>query len=364
MPTDHTPPTKKPHHSDSQTVWRRGNGVFHTNARPSLSPTKRKLPPQIYEGPLPVPPPEKITSGVTAAADSWTPPPEDPPAANTADPSARATDGVSFDDWQQLPGSPAPLTDGIADKKKTRNRVVLAVLIPVFAIVLVVSLWQIFSIQIGYKQASNEYDQLRQQVLLPGQAPASGTVPEEQGAQVQAALSLQSVMAMNPDCVGWIDIPSTALSYPVVRAKDNVKYLDHTFLGNSNSAGAIFMDYRNPADLQGPHIVLYGHNMKNGSMFGLLPQYLDKAYLQAHSTIILYNAGAAYTYQVFSARVTDAYDPSYQVAFLDGAAFSSFAEGYGAPQGTAQMLTLSTCTNVTDDERILVHAALVGISPL
>ncbi len=241
-------------------------------------------------------------------------------------------------------------------------RILAAVSIPVFAAVLVFALWQIFSIQFAYSEAAGEYEDLRKQVFAapPTQSAAASATAGDAPKEAPVAITLGSVIALNPECTGWIDIPNSSLSYPFVRAADNDKYLNRTFLGKQNSAGAIFMDYRNPADLTAPHLILYGHNMKNGSMFGLLPSYLDAAYLQAHPTLVLYNQSKVYTYKIFSARVSDAYDASYRVDFSGAEDFSAFAATYGAPTGTSQMLTLSTCTNVQDEERILVHAALVS----
>ena len=77
----------------------------------------------------------------------------------------------------------------------------------------------------------------------------------------------QSLIAMNSDCVGWIQIPGTDINYPVVQAADNEFYLTHNFNRETAACGAIFMDYRNDVDAKAEHLILYGHQMKDNSMF-------------------------------------------------------------------------------------------------
>lgn len=245
-------------------------------------------------------------------------------------------------------------------QNKKRKHLLLAALLCLAGFVLIVSLWQIFSIQTRVQEANTEYDQLRQQAL-PAVSVAKPAGASEPGLP---AFDVGEIVKANPDCVGWIYVPDTILSYPVVHSSNNDKYLKHTFMGKPNAAGAIFLDARNTADLQGPHVIIYGHNMKDGSMFGLLPNYLQKDYLEAHSTLALYSRDQVYTYRIHYARIGDAYDPCYQLDFESPAEFSAFAQSYGAPADAAQMLTLSTCTNGDEDERILVHAYLVSSEAL
>ena len=77
----------------------------------------------------------------------------------------------------------------------------------------------------------------------------------------------------NQDVIGWLYCPDTSINYPVVQAADNEYYLHRLLDDSKNAAGTLFMDYRNSADLSDWNSVIYGHNMKNGSMFGSLPDY-------------------------------------------------------------------------------------------
>ena len=96
------------------------------------------------------------------------------------------------------------------------------------------------------------------------------------------------LLAINSDCIGWIRIDGTDIDYPVVQAADNTFYLHHNFNQESAICGAIFMDYRNDIDMTREHLILYGHQMKDGSMFKQLNGYKDKDFYKEHPEIILY----------------------------------------------------------------------------
>ncbi|MCZ0704646.1 SrtB family sortase [Natronobacillus azotifigens] len=90
----------------------------------------------------------------------------------------------------------------------------------------------------------------------------------------------KSLVGINKDYVGWINIEDTTVDYPVVKTGDNEFYLSHNFYKQEDFAGAIFMDYRNSMDKLDKNLILYGHNMKDGSMFGSLKNYLEEDYLK------------------------------------------------------------------------------------
>ena len=218
--------------------------------------------------------------------------------------------------------------------------------------VLLVSVFQMVSIQTERNAAEQEYENLQQQ-YAPGaqstQPDASGPPPRE-------------LWEINPDYAGWIQVPGASISYPVVQGSDNEKYLTTTFEGNPNAAGSIFMDYRCAGGFAAQHTILYGHNAKSGAMFGRLKNFLDAGLLTQNPNIIItLRDGTTLTYRIFAVRVGDAWDAGYQVDFADAAGFDAFAAALGAPAGAARLLTLSTCTDSADEnERLLVHAALAG----
>ena len=114
-----------------------------------------------------------------------------------------------------------------------------------------------------------------------------------------------SLLAINSDCIGWIRIDETDIDYPVVQAADNSFYLHHNFNQESAICGAIFMDYRNDIDLAREHLILYGHQMKDGSMFKQLNGYKDKDFYKEHPEITLYLRNQKYSYDVVAVYVTN-----------------------------------------------------------
>ncbi len=178
---------------------------------------------------------------------------------------------------------------------------------------------------------------------------------------------LVALQAENPDCVGWLTIPDTSVDYPVVWTPENPEhYLRRDFYGNYASGGTPFLDGRNEAQAEGQNLIVYGHNMLDGSMFKPVLQYLTPNFRQTHQDIYLELNGAQYHYQVIAALETSARSPVYTYTDLSGAAemedFRSMlleetsldaipqAEGY---------LTLSTCNNQGGNSRVLVIAALI-----
>ena len=162
------------------------------------------------------------------------------------------------------------------------------------------------------------------------------------------------------------------VSLPVVY-RDNDYYLDHTYENNYHAAGSIFADFRCYDTLmQNFHVILYGHNMRNGMMFNNVMNYLDKKYFDENPYIEIYTFDGIYTFEVFAIYETR-YDYDYiRTAFPDYDEFIAYCEKLRANslyvrEGVEfkvgdRMLTLSTCTNnVTETGRYALHARLVNI---
>ena len=127
------------------------------------------------------------------------------------------------------------------------------------------------------------------------------------------------------------------------------------------------MDWKNKGDFSDRNTVIYGHHMKNGSMFAALVEYKDPDYFNAHRTIYLYTPQGVYTATVFSAYVDVATGPQTTISLQDDAAFLSFVETMrnqsitktDTPIGAEdRIITLSTCTYEYDDARFIVQAVL------
>ena len=178
---------------------------------------------------------------------------------------------------------------------------------------------------------------------------------------------LAALQAENPDCVGWLTIPDTTVDYPIVwTPNDPEHYLRRNFYDSYASGGTPFLDGRNQAQAEGQNLILYGHNMLDGSMFKPLLQYLTPNFRQTHQDIYLELDGAQYHYQVIAALETNTRSPVYTYTDLsDAAKMESFRStlleetGVGAIHQAEGYLTLSTCNNQGGNSRVLVIAALV-----
>ena len=108
-----------------------------------------------------------------------------------------------------------------------------------------------------------------------------------------------NLKSINEDIIGWIEIECTDINYPILKDNDNLYYLKHNYLKKYNSNGSIFTLNINP--FEDCETLLYGHNMKNGTMFSILGKYLDKDFLLSHQKIKIYTPNKNYEGVIFSA---------------------------------------------------------------
>ncbi len=208
---------------------------------------------------------------------------------------------------------------------------------------------------------------------LPAPSESAPTVPstEEPSApdpreDALRRMDLAALRAINEEVLGWLLIPDV-LSYPVMAGADNEFYLDHTWDGSANRAGAIFLDCRSGGDLDGQNTILYGHRANGSAMFGRLDRYAEQAFRDRHPLVYLSGDDGTQTYEIFAAYEaalpSDAYevtfhgDADYQ-AFLDACAEQSVIASAVDLTPDSRILTLSTCTGRGHDSRWVVHAVL------
>ena len=185
----------------------------------------------------------------------------------------------------------------------------------------------------------------------------------------KGSIDLTKLSNMNDQSVGWITIAGTAIDYPVVQADNNSYYLTHDFNNDPSIQGSIFMDYRNESNMENAHTIMYGHNMKNGTMFHDLNNYQKEGYLNDHSYIDYYGPNAFYRWEIFSTYSTDVSFDYLQTGFGTGEEYISFINQLksrsdfsysGKPFSEEErILTLSTCSKDLKDGRRVVHARLI-----
>ena len=184
--------------------------------------------------------------------------------------------------------------------------------------------------------------------------------------QYPARHDLAALQAENSDCVGWLTIPDTGIDYPIMHTPDEPEhYLRRDFYGNHASGGTPFLDGRNTAQAEGQNLIVYGHNMLDGSMFKPLINYLDADFRETHQDIYLELGDTQYRYQVLAVLETTVESPVYRYTDLsDPAVESDFrsalfqAANLDVIHHTEGYLTLSTCGDWGGDTRVLVVASL------
>ena len=182
---------------------------------------------------------------------------------------------------------------------------------------------------------------------------------------------MQKLVDINPDFFAWIRVSHTKIDYPVVQAGDNQYYLNHSFERKQHSWGTIFADFRNRKDIpENRHLIIYGHNMLDGSMFQPLPDFgVYKEYFET-GIIELITEDAVYYYEIFSAREEDPRSGYIEMSFTDEEWVeflyeqqerSSFTKNLSFT-ADSRIVTLSTCVNdATRDWRFVVQGVLVEV---
>jgi len=184
-------------------------------------------------------------------------------------------------------------------------------------------------------------------------------------------VDFDKLKGVNPEVVGWIIIENTTVSYPVLQGSDNDYYLNRTYNNRSSSYGSIFVDYRLSAGFDIDHTVIYGHNMRNSSMFGQLLKYSGRSFWEARPCFHILTPEGMLKYEIFSAYKAEVDSATYQVGFYDDAGKQAWLDTLVSwsdvdmgvrPEAGDDIVTLSTCTSSRDerdDFRYVVHARKV-----
>jgi len=238
------------------------------------------------------------------------------------------------------------------------------------------SAYQLFVILRGYHAAGKEYDELAEAFTEAADAPGSGDgtsegetsegtaeketgvlLPDEELTEDAAPplkVDFESLQKINPDVIGWLYVDALPkISYPILRGEDNDYYLHHTFRHEELFSGSIFMEYRNSADFSDPNTIIYGHNMKDQSMFGRLKKLREqKTYDEAPYFWILTPDGN-YRYHIYAAYETPLDSDTYTFFYSGGDGLLSWEEKMQGQSevkndvplsGSDHTVVLSTCT--------------------
>lgn len=188
-------------------------------------------------------------------------------------------------------------------------------------------------------------------------------------------IDFESLHEINTDLIAWIKVPNTNIDYPVAcySGEDQNFYLDHNMYKESQFAGCIFMQDVNETDFSEYNTVLYGHNMRNGSMFADLHKFGDKDFFAENRYIYIYMPDKVHIYEIFAAYTTNDINinalynfgskndyTQYINDIYNGLALNGILSDEVLATGEEKMITLSTCSSEEED-RYIVQGILVGI---
>ena len=220
---------------------------------------------------------------------------------------------------------------------RTRNKSVLIFFCLLLSAAAVLSGVNIYS---ELKEQQKEKDDFAAVSQIAEPAVTVAQTESEPTEQPAAERNIQALIAENADCIGWICIDGTNISYPVMHTpSEPQKYLRRNFYGRYSQSGVPFLDGR--CNLQSTNLIIYGHNMRNGTMFSDLKRYVDGDFLNAHRTVEFETADGVQTFTVTEVLKTNTSDEWYnRITAEDG-----------------RRLVLSTCYGSGKNGRLLIIAA-------
>lgn len=237
-----------------------------------------------------------------------------------------------------------------------------------------------------YKESQDLYNDIRGKYVqepsgttenLPTDVSENDIYPIQLGINTEKFACIEvdgiSLLEENEDYVGWIYIPGTDISYPVVRGEDHNEYLHTNFQGEYSYSGCIFLDYRCTEEILNKHMILYGHNMRDGSMFAGIKKYSEKEFFEKHPVFWFITPEAKYQYEIFSVCTPNPYDSVFYS--VDGVEYLTEEEYLEDMNLIAEasvheydiqldksdyVMTLSTCTG-NSGSRFTIHGVLQKI---
>ena len=248
-------------------------------------------------------------------------------------------------------------------KKKKQQNILFRILFLLALAVFLYAAVRLILYGITYWKGSHEYKGLQKYV---SEQPKDESSTEENG---EFTVDFSGLKELNPDCIGWIRFENIDISYPVMQGEDNEYYLKHTFEGQAVTAASIFMDANNHADFSDQNTFIYGHNMKNGSMFGKLKQMYESEKYKDSKYLWICTPNGKYRYEIFSMQYAKVGSDVYTLFSAHDEQFEAYVKKM-AKQSKVDMkalglgkddyvVTLSTCTS-DESVRFVVQARWVG----
>lgn len=283
-------------------------------------------------------------------------------------------------------GTGTLLLEGCLVNKRLR-RILMIVFALIFAGSLGGLLWNELDRQKGkevYEEAESlvgepDFSALPPPTLEPLPEPEEETGNEEPApvyvdpyADLLRNMDFSALREINSDVLGWLLVPGTNISYPLLQGRDNDQYLRHTWKKNYSVVGSIFLESSNSRDLSDFNTIVYGHRMRNGTMFGSLKYYKNLSYWKSHPCVYITDDSGSHKYNIFAAYEVSTSGLTYRLSFSGAQAkqeFIDFCRSQSVidtglvPTVNDQILTLSTCTGQGHATRWVVQAYKPGPAP-
>lgn len=272
-------------------------------------------------------------------------------------------------------------------KRRSRGNPVFYILFALLLCVFGYSAWQVGSYFLEGAAQKEKYDQLAALVEQAEAAAKSteagataateGTAPESSDPTEEAEPGIlpgyRTLVEMNPDMVGWLEIEGTAINYPVMQTPEEPEYyLYRDFFKEHSDRGCLFVEDSCDVVTPSDNVTIYGHCMKDGSMFADLDSFIRKSFWQEHDTVQFDSLTERRTYKIFAVFKTSAYVgegfPYHSfVNAMSAAEFNSFVSQCKAlsfydtgitPEYGDKIICLSTCEYTQANGRLVVAAVL------
>lgn len=250
-----------------------------------------------------------------------------------------------------------------------KKNTILNLLMVICSVVFCLSGWRLFQYYLEYKHMDEVYYNITNTVIgdVRLEADVEGLLKKA------PKVDMDALKSINEEIVGYILIPDTNISYPIAQSNDPYKYLNYNVQNEQSRSGAIFIDSNNDANFVDANTIIYGHNMKNNSMFCEVRYYVtDEDFFKKHSYIYIYVNDEIRLYRVFSAQQTydssDVYVLNFtnqqeKTEYLNQMIANSSFTPKSTPTANDEIITLSTCTNAAGPERSVAQAYLVSTIP-
>ncbi|MGL5254551.1 MAG: class B sortase [Brevinema sp.] len=242
-----------------------------------------------------------------------------------------------------------------------KDKVITGIIVIGIAGVLFFCGFKIYQIYWEYKDGSDVYEEIEEYINIPEDPEETVGEAEDEDSEY---IDFSKLQEMYPDIVGWIQIPELGISYPILQGKNNSFYLNHLPTGEAGRCGSIFLDCNNDPNFGDTNSIVYGHHMKDGTMFAALKHYKE---LSQTTYLYVYTPYDVLQYQVISAYQGSTANRAYTYYFpeeKDVLEFHKFVLGKTEIRTVVEssledkFITLSTCDNQSNSGRFIIHGKL------